>query len=271
MPIPEPSQLSLWLLNGLLAIIAGLLINEWGKPGNSSRRKWLILVLGAGCSLMAALVNWSSGATSADDQTYFLVLGYAYSLLTIFLLITREKAETPSPRKQLLEAVRDEVAQRLEVSLHNQKMIDLATRELPHHVGASSISAVNPDKRQLINWIELPAKLMSQFLGKADNGQDVHPADETIIDVFKRKEGKLLILGEPGAGKTTTLLDLAKDLCAEATENEKQPIPILFDLFSWNYAKFLNYASERLFLQRIGGRYRFIHDLLREHFAQMSQ
>jgi hypothetical protein len=37
----------------------------------------------------------------------------------------------------------------------------------------------------------------------------------------------------------------------------------------WNYAKFLNYSSERLFLQRIGGRYRFIHDLLREHFAQM--
>lgn len=37
----------------------------------------------------------------------------------------------------------------------------------------------------------------------------------------------------------------------------------------WNYAKFLNYASERLFLQRIGGRYRFIHDLLREHFAKM--
>jgi len=37
----------------------------------------------------------------------------------------------------------------------------------------------------------------------------------------------------------------------------------------WNYAKFLNYSSERLFLQRIGGSYRFIHDLLREHFAQM--
>ena len=38
----------------------------------------------------------------------------------------------------------------------------------------------------------------------------------------------------------------------------------------WNYARFLNYATERLFLQRVGGRYRFIHKLLQEHFAKME-
>ncbi|MEL7039621.1 MAG: NACHT domain-containing protein [Cyanobacteria bacterium J06592_8] len=36
----------------------------------------------------------------------------------------------------------------------------------------------------------------------------------------------------------------------------------------WNYAKFLDYATDRLFLQRVGGGYRFIHDLLRQHFAE---
>ncbi|MDF5726255.1 MAG: hypothetical protein PUP91_38620, partial [Rhizonema sp. PD37] len=35
----------------------------------------------------------------------------------------------------------------------------------------------------------------------------------------------------------------------------------------WNYAKFLNYSTDRLFLQRVGGSYRFMHDLLRQHFA----
>jgi hypothetical protein len=35
----------------------------------------------------------------------------------------------------------------------------------------------------------------------------------------------------------------------------------------WRYASFLNHATDRMFLQRVGGRYRFIHDLLREHFA----
>ncbi|MFN6485715.1 MULTISPECIES: NACHT domain-containing protein [unclassified Nostoc] len=38
----------------------------------------------------------------------------------------------------------------------------------------------------------------------------------------------------------------------------------------WNYARFLDYCTERLFLQRVGGGYRFIHKLLQEHFAEME-
>ncbi|MBD2536962.1 hypothetical protein H6G97_50255 [Nostoc flagelliforme FACHB-838] len=38
----------------------------------------------------------------------------------------------------------------------------------------------------------------------------------------------------------------------------------------WNYARFLDYCTERLFLQRVGGRYRFIHKLLQDYFAQME-
>ena len=37
----------------------------------------------------------------------------------------------------------------------------------------------------------------------------------------------------------------------------------------WNYARFLNHCTERLLLQRVGGRYRFIHKLVQEHFAAM--
>jgi hypothetical protein len=42
------------------------------------------------------------------------------------------------------------------------------------------------------------------------------------------------------------------------------------ELAPLRYARFLNYAPERMFLQRIGGRYRFIHDLLRDHVAAMQ-
>lgn len=35
----------------------------------------------------------------------------------------------------------------------------------------------------------------------------------------------------------------------------------------WNYSKFLNYGTERLFLKRMENRYQFIHDLLNKHFA----
>ncbi|NES72724.1 MAG: hypothetical protein F6K24_49760 [Okeania sp. SIO2D1] len=35
----------------------------------------------------------------------------------------------------------------------------------------------------------------------------------------------------------------------------------------WNYARFLNYATEKMLLQRVGGGYRFIHRLLQERLA----
>ena len=37
----------------------------------------------------------------------------------------------------------------------------------------------------------------------------------------------------------------------------------------WYYARFLNHCTDRLLLQRVGGRYRFIHPLVQEHFAAM--
>jgi energy-coupling factor transporter ATP-binding protein EcfA2 len=38
----------------------------------------------------------------------------------------------------------------------------------------------------------------------------------------------------------------------------------------WNYARFLNYATERIFLQKVGGGYIFVHRMLLEHFAKMG-
>jgi hypothetical protein len=45
--------------------------------------------------------------------------------------------------------------------------------------------------------------------------------------------GELLILGEPGSGKTTTLLELARDLIDRAVADETQLIPVVFNLSSW--------------------------------------
>ncbi|MDI9636170.1 hypothetical protein QM565_10295 [Geitlerinema splendidum] len=36
----------------------------------------------------------------------------------------------------------------------------------------------------------------------------------------------------------------------------------------WNYSRFLNYATHRHLLQRVNGRYRFIHELLQTHFVK---
>jgi hypothetical protein len=38
----------------------------------------------------------------------------------------------------------------------------------------------------------------------------------------------------------------------------------------WNKFAFLDYATERIFLRRVGEGYIFIHRMLMEHFAAMS-
>lgn len=37
-----------------------------------------------------------------------------------------------------------------------------------------------------------------------------------------------------------------------------------------DYVSFLDYASDRIFLQKVGGGYIFVHRMLREHFADME-
>ena len=57
----------------------------------------------------------------------------------------------------------------------------------------------------------------------------------TILEVFCRQDicGKLLILGEPGAGKTTALLALADQLAQQALANPGTAIPVIFELSTW--------------------------------------
>ncbi|WP_299408810.1 NACHT domain-containing protein [Acaryochloris sp. IP29b_bin.148] len=38
----------------------------------------------------------------------------------------------------------------------------------------------------------------------------------------------------------------------------------------WNYTHFLTYATERIFMQRVGGGYKFVHGTLRKHLAEMD-
>ena len=58
------------------------------------------------------------------------------------------------------------------------------------------------------------------------------PSDTRILDVFDRMDDAPLILGAPGAGKTTIQLDLARDLFDHAQADPAHPIPVVFPLAS---------------------------------------
>jgi serine/threonine protein kinase len=100
----------------------------------------------------------------------------------------------------------------LENSLHGATLIDLGMRQ---ESGA----------------ISHPWDTLLRTPGAAD---EPLPPGTRISQVFQRLNGKLLILGDPGGGKTTTLLELARDLLDDAEDDDSKPIPVVFNLSSWS-------------------------------------
>ncbi|HEU0302849.1 MAG TPA: NACHT domain-containing protein, partial [Longimicrobium sp.] len=67
-----------------------------------------------------------------------------------------------------------------------------------------------------------------------EGGQSgILPPDSSIGQVFEDAGQMLLILGEPGAGKTTTLLTLTRECVERAERDPAAPVPVVLNLSSW--------------------------------------
>jgi hypothetical protein len=70
---------------------------------------------------------------------------------------------------------------------------------------------------------------------KKESTDETLPAGTSMLEIFDSigMGRSLLILGAPGSGKTTMLLELARHLIARAREDVTYPIPMVFNLASW--------------------------------------
>jgi hypothetical protein len=71
----------------------------------------------------------------------------------------------------------------------------------------------------------------------SDQTRELLPPGTPIVDIFDEMEGSLLILGEPGTGKTTMLLELTRQAIAWAEQDATQSIPVVLDLAWWTNPK----------------------------------
>ena len=117
-----------------------------------------------------------------------------------------------SCQRDLLQAVQGEVQQRLADVLNDDVLMPLAMLEQPEQVDRAPLKP----RRQLAT---------------SDEVTDVET--QPMLEVFCRSNRKLLILGDPGAGKTTTLLGLAQELLAGAIATPGTVLPIIFELSAW--------------------------------------
>ena len=101
----------------------------------------------------------------------------------------------------------------LEKSLYNQVLIELGLEERPDAI-------TNP-------W--------NAILETGESSPQLLPEGTKVINIFDQiGAGRtLLILGEPGSGKTTTLLGLTRDLIVRAEQDINHLIPVVFNLSSW--------------------------------------
>ena len=117
-------------------------------------------------------------------------------------------------RQALLNRVQqDWIEGVLDQSLRGQVMISLGLEEQPQALACS--------------W--------DLSLESGTNQRRPLPESTKIIDVYNRLGAgcTLLLLGEPGAGKTTTLLTLAKTLISSAQTDVNQLIPVVLNLSAW--------------------------------------
>jgi hypothetical protein len=68
---------------------------------------------------------------------------------------------------------------------------------------------------------------------RPDRAPRLLPPGTRISAVFDELDKGLLILGAPGTGKTTLLLELARDLLDRAERDAVHLIPVVFNLSSW--------------------------------------
>ena len=148
-------------------------------------------------------------------------------------------------RRQLIDVVLRQVVKRLEGSLHHKIRIDLKREEERQRVGRRDVPSVdNSDSSD-------------QFIRREFNPFDsqsfpalVNPNLSTYAFLARDDiKGRLLILGEPGSGKTNELLAVAKALLQEAKQSVNFPIPVIFELSEWSSdheKTFADWLSEQL-------------------------
>lgn len=131
---------------------------------------------------------------------------------TIILRSKPEQERADRNRRAMLELVQNTwVEGVLEKSLYHETLIDLGLEERPDVV-----------TRPWDVQVQMP-----------DRPNRTLPPGTPIVQVFDEAQGALLILGAPGAGKTTMLLELARDAIARARQDDALPIPVVFNLSSW--------------------------------------
>lgn len=145
------------------------------------------------------------------------VIGRDNVIQKIFNFLREDKSQVAQRHRRAMLKLVDSIWIRgvLQKSLYRETLIELGLEER-------------------LDAVERPWDMQLQM---PDKPIRTLPPDTKVIDIFDESNGSLLILGEPGVGKTTILLELARDAIARAERDSNFPIPVVLNLSSWSDPK----------------------------------
>ena len=175
--------------------------------------------------ILAALAKKADLLPKLPGADFLTLLNSFITALVAWLasIGTSKAAETASGglRDETVQRTRDKLRDRVEAtwlgelredSLHSSEPIELNIENYP-----SAIEQEPWTVQKLPEQSNQPLSLRQR-----------------IIDIFDAAKGSLLILGEPGSGKTTALLELTRELIDRAKEDKKFPTPVVLNLSRWS-------------------------------------
>lgn len=152
---------------------------------------------------------------------FIITLGIIFLLLTILVGVTLYRNTPPVPldRDFPIQETRHALIRLLNRVYREQRVQSL------HEAAIISLG--------LLRESDVLANPWHLTLQQANQPTWILPEGMSITEAYDEAGDGLLILGEPGTGKTTLLFELANGLLVRAENDLSHPIPVIVNLSSW--------------------------------------